>query len=130
MFRSKLNAARGKLLHNTVMLTVLQLSTYVLALVAVPYETRVLGPEAYGMLGVATAVMVYFNLVMDFGFLLSATADVASATNDTAQLRRILSSVTVCKLILALLSGATLMLLCALIPAWREKTLLFLLFFY
>ena len=56
------------------MLYILQFSTYFLSLVTVPYQTRVLGPVVYGYVGVALAVMAYFQLFMDFGFLLSAGA--------------------------------------------------------
>lgn len=119
----------GALLKNTVMLTLLQLSTYALALVTVPYQTRVLGPEVYGILGVATAVMVYFQLVCDFGFLLSATEDASRHREDTAYLSQLLTSVTLCKLALAALSAALLYVLCQLIPTWQDKAGLFFLFF-
>ncbi len=122
-------SSRGNLFKNTVMLTVLQLSTYVLALAAVPYETRVLGPEAYGVLGVASAVMVYFSLVMDFGFLLSATADVADKRDSTNELRRILSSVTAAKLLFAVVSALILLILCSVIPTWTDRRGLLFLFF-
>jgi len=119
----------GDLLKNTVMLSILQLSTYVLALITVPYQTRVLGPEVYGILGVATAVMVYFQLVVDFGFLLSATEEAASHREDKAHLRRLMTCVTVSKVLLAAVSVAVLWVLCCLIPAWQGKTGLFFLFF-
>ena len=119
----------GALLKNTVMLTVLQLTTYALALVTVPYQTRVLGPEVYGILGVATAVMVYFQLVCDFGFLLSATEDASRNRQDTAYLSRLMTSVTLCKLALAAISALALFVLCKLVPAWKGKTGLFFLFF-
>jgi len=127
--RFRLKEKHGALLKNTVMLTILQLSTYVLALVAVPYETRVLGPEVYGILGAATAIMVYFQLVIDFGFMLSATEEVASHRDDRARLCRILTCVTLCKLALALLSGVVLLILCRVIGAWEGRTGLFMLFF-
>ncbi len=111
------------------MLQLLQFSTYILALIAVPYETRVLGPSVYGILGVATAVMVYFQLVIDFGFLLSATEEVATNRDDPLQLNKILSAVTIAKGILALLSGIVLLVLCQLIPSWQERKVLFFLFF-
>ena len=111
------------------MLTILQFSTYVLALIVVPYETRVLGPEAYGILGAATAVMVYFQLVIDFGFMLSATEEVASHRDDKERLRRLLTSVTVCKVCLAVVSGVVLLALCRLIGAWEGRSGLFALFF-
>lgn len=125
----KLNTGRGTLLKNTLMLELLQVSTYVLALAAVPYETRILGPEMYGVLGAATAIMVYFQLVVDFGFLLSATEDVAAHREDKGYLRRLLSVVTCNKLLLAAISGVLLLALCSIIPQWREKTGLYFLFF-
>ncbi len=125
----RLKAKHGTLLKNTAMLSILQLSTYVLALVAVPYETRVLGPEVYGILGAATAIMVYFQLVIDFGFMLSATEEVASHRDDKARLRRILTCVTISKLVLAAVSCLVLLLLCRVIGAWEGRTGLFLLFF-
>ncbi len=129
MSRFHLSSARGTLLKNTIMLQLLQFSTYILALIAVPYETRVLGPSVYGILGVATAVMVYFQLVIDFGFLLSATEEVATNRDDPLQLNKILSAVTIAKGILALLSGIVLLVLCQLIPSWQERKVLFFLFF-
>lgn len=129
MRRFRLKEKHGALLKNTLMLAILQLSTYVLALIVVPYETRILGPEVYGVLGVATAVMVYFQLVIDFGFLLSATEEVAAHRDDKEHLRRLLTCVTASKLVLALLSGAVLLILCQVVDAWQGKTGLFLLFF-
>lgn len=129
MSRFHLKTARGTLLKNTIMLQILQFSTYILALIAVPYETRVLGPSVYGILGVATAVMVYFQLVIDFGFLLSATEEVATNRDDPVQLNKILSAVTIAKGALALVSGIALLILCQLIPSWQERKELFFLFF-
>lgn len=129
MPRFPLKSPMGTLLKNTLMLQILQFSTYILALVAVPYETRVLGPEGYGVLGAATAIMVYFQLVIDFGFLLSATEEVAANRDDKAALRRILTGVTASKLALALVSGVVLFVLCQVVEPWREKTGLYFLFF-
>ena len=73
----KLANSKQVLLQNTFMLYLLTFSNYFLSLVVVPYETRILGPTVYGTLGAATAIMVYFQLVIDFGFLLSGTQEVA-----------------------------------------------------
>lgn len=129
MRKIRLKAGHGALVKNTLMLELLQVSTYVLALIAVPYETRILGPEMYGVLGAATAIMVYFQLVVDFGFLLSATEDVASHREDLSYLRRVLTAVTANKLVLAAMSALILLGACAIIPAWRPKTGLYFLFF-
>lgn len=59
--KNALSSKKGVLLKNTVMLYIMQFSTYLLSFIVVPYETRVLGPTYYGKLGVATAIMVYFQ---------------------------------------------------------------------
>ncbi|MDD7771860.1 MAG: oligosaccharide flippase family protein [Firmicutes bacterium] len=119
---------KGVLLLNTVMLYILQFSTYLLNFIVVPYESRVLKPELYGVLGLATAIMVYFQLVIDFGFILSATEEVSRNRNDTNKLRSLLTSVTVGKLVLSVFSAVCLFILCRIIPQWREHTGFFMLF--
>ena len=84
----------GALVKNTAMLYILQFSTYFLGLMVTPYETRVLGDEIFGYLGASTAIMVYFQLIIDFGFLLSATEEVSRCRTDQNALCRIFTSVT------------------------------------
>ena len=111
------------------MLYILQFSTYLLSFLVMPYETRVLGDEIYGHLGAATSIMVYFQLVIDFGFLLSATEEVARSRHDKSALCRIFTSVTICKLGLTAVSFVVLLWLCQAIPAWHQKQTLILLTF-
>lgn len=103
------------------MLYILTFSNYFLGLIVAPYETRVLGAEVYGLLGAATAVMVYFQLVIDFGFLLSGTQEVALHREDTRRLSRIFTAVTVSKLLLTGISALALVGICALVPAWEGR---------
>lgn len=117
------------LLKNTVMLYILQGSAMLLSFIAVPYETRILGVETYGLIGVSTAIMVYFQLFIDFGFLLSATEDVSRNRDDKQYLCKTLTSVSICKLLLSVASFAVLLVLSSVIPAWRDKQVLLLLFF-
>lgn len=105
MLRKKLNG-KSALAKNTVMLYLLTFSSYFFGLVTVPYLTRVLGPEIYGDIGVATAFAVFMQLIFDFGFILSATADVAERREDKAELSALMTSVTICKLCMILVSFA------------------------
>ena len=125
----QLSGKKGVLLKNTVMLYILTFSTYVMSFIVVPYETRVLQPEKYGLLGVAASIMVYFQLVIDFGFILSATEEVSAFREDRKRLSRIFTAVTLNKLLLTAVSGAVLLALCRLVPRWTEHTLFFGLFF-
>ena len=127
--RLSLSSKKGVLLKNTFMLYILQFSNYFLSLVAVPYESRVLSPVNYGKLGVAAAIMVYFQLVIDFGFLLSATEEVSRRRDDKEAVSKILTAVTISKLLLAGISAVVLLILCRAIPGWRADTGFYFLYF-
>lgn len=116
------------LFQNTALLYLLQFSSYFLSFFTIPYQTRVLGPTIYGVLGVATALMTYFQLVMDFGFLLSATEDISTHREDRQYLAKKLTVVTVIKLGLALISIGLVLLLTFLVSPMRENRLLYLLY--
>lgn len=111
------------------MLYILTFSNYFLSLIVAPYETRVLGTESYALLGAATAVMFYFQLFIDFGFLLSATQEVARHRNDQRRLRRIFTAVTGGKLFLTTVSTVILILLCHFVPAWNGRLGFYLIYF-
>ncbi len=129
MKRFQLTSKKGILLKNTVMLYILTFSTYLMSFIVVPFETRVLQTEKYGLLGVATAIMVYFQLIIDFGFILSATEEVSQHREDKKRLSKIFTAVTMNKLLLTVLSGIALLILCRLVPNWQGNTLFFFLFF-
>ena len=92
------------LLKNTVMLYLLRFSTYFFSFITVPYQTRIMGKEIYGKIGLATALMVYFQLFLDFGFLLSGTEDVAKNKEDKQAICEIFSSITFLKIVFSVVS--------------------------
>lgn len=118
-FKQLFRRKEGVLAWNTLMLYILTFSQYLLSLIVVPYETRILGTSAYGTVGVAMAIMVYFQLFIDFGFLLSATDEVSRNRTDKTRLNTVMTSVTVCKLMLVLASWIVLFVLCRVLPAWK-----------
>lgn len=120
---------KRSLLNNTIMLYIMTFSNYLLSFIIVPYQTRVLGPEFYGLIGLATAIMVYFQLFVDFGFLLSATEEVAFNRDDNGKLCKIFTSITLNKLLLSLISAVILFTVCGFIPRWRDNFLLLFLYF-
>lgn len=119
----------GVLAWNTLMLYLLTFSNYLLSALVVPLETRRLGVAVYGTVGVAMAIMVYFQLFIDFGFLLSATDEVSRFREDGKRLNVILTAVSWCKLALTILTLAALFVLCQVIPAWKGKFGFYFLFF-
>lgn len=126
--RNALNSKKGVLLKNTIMLYIMQFSTYLLNFIVVPYETRVLGQTYYGKLGVATAIMVYFQLVIDFGFILSATEEVSRHRENKKRISKILTSVTISKLFLTAGSVIVLAILCRIFEPWYADRKFYMLF--
>ena len=99
---------KKRLLKNTIFLYVLVFSGYFFSFITVPYQTRVLGAELYGKIGWAMAVMAYFSVFIEFGFLLSATASIAGNRDDKTYVEKVVGAVTLDKLLLTLLSLAVL----------------------
>lgn len=116
------------LLKNTIMLYLLTFSTYILNLIIVPYETRVLGPEKYGLIGLTTAIITYVQLFIDFGFLLSATEEVANHQDDKKKLSQIFTTVTINKLFLSVLATSALVFACLFVQRWKENFLFIILY--
>lgn len=129
MLKRKWGDEKGRLLFkNTVMLYVLQFSSYLFSFITVPYQTRVLGPELYGILGVAAAVMLYFQLFMDFGFLLSATEDVSKHRDDRQYVCRKITTVAIIKAVFAAVSFGVMAVLCLCVGQFSQHVTLYFLY--
>ncbi len=126
---NKLKSKKGVLLQNTLMLYILIFSNFFLSFIISTYESRVLGPVWFGVLSTANAIMVYFQLVIDFGFLLSGTQEVAQKRDNKDALGKIFGRILACKMLLVAVSVLSLLVMCRLIPSWRDKSGLYFLFF-
>ena len=71
-----------QLKKNAISLTTLQIGQYLVPLIVLPHLTRVLGVDGFGQIGFAAAFTMYFVLVVEWGFNLSATRDVSVRRSD------------------------------------------------
>ena len=114
---------RGDFVKNAIALYGVTIANSLLPLVTVPYLARVLGPGAWGMVLFAQTVAVWPALLVEYGFVYSATRDVARHADDPEKLREIVSEVMACKVGLSILGAATGVAFWFGVPAFRHQPL-------
>ena len=111
--------------NNFFSLTSLKVLTYILPLITFPYLIRVLGIEKFGLIMFAQATMYYFEIVVDFGFNLSATREVALNAKKTNKLNEIISAVFSIKFMLLLFSFLVLIVAINLFDRFLQDSMLY-----
>ena len=109
------------MLQNAVALYGVQIANIFLPLVTVPYLARVLRPEGWGFVVFAQTVSLWLTLIMEYGFMYSATRDVARHSGEPEKLRQIAADVTGAKLLLSLFSAAAAVVLWLAVPLFHEN---------
>ena len=125
-FRNFFNTSTKKrLTENFLSLSALQAVNYLLPLITLPYLVRVLGPEKFGLVTFAQAFIMYFVILTDYGFNLSATREVSINREKEGRVAEIFSSVMVVKFLLGTLSLLFLILILIFIPKFRDDWLVY-----
>lgn len=114
-----------KIFENYLFLTAIQFINSFFYLLIYPYLIKSLGIENYGLYVYATAVSSFFLFLINFGFDLPVTKQVAENTNNQIILSRILSTVFTAKSILFLIATFFLILFIIFIPIIRNNYMLF-----
>lgn len=121
---------KNTLLENFLSLGALQIVSYIIPLINLPYLSRVLGVEKFGLVFFAFAFMQYFMMLTDYGFGLSATREIAVNRHNKNNLSNIFSAVTCIKLVLLMVSFVILCLILLFVPKLQENWLVFVLSFF
>ncbi len=85
---------------NTFWLAIFQLAKMVFPFLILPILTRRLSVETYGSLTFIKTVMNFLQIFLDFGFMLSATKEIAKIKNDTNQIQQIMADTLLARLLL------------------------------
>ncbi|MBE2919758.1 flippase [Anoxybacillus flavithermus] len=120
---------RKKLIENFSALMIMQFLNYVLPFITLPYLARVLGAEKYGVYLFSQAFVQYFIILVDFGFDLSATREIALNRGNIRKISEIVSSVLTAKIFIAVISLFVLVSLVFLVPVFHEYWIIYVLTF-
>jgi len=123
------NKNEKKLLSNFLHLFSLQGLTFIIPLITAPYLFRVLGAEKFGLVSFSLVVMAFLRIIVDYGFQLTATREVALNKDNIKKLNIIFSQVIITKLLLLLLALFILTFLIIILENFNNNWILFYLSF-
>jgi PST family polysaccharide transporter len=95
---------KKQLIKNIFSVSGVQLANYILPLITIPYVVRVIGPANYGLINFAQAFVGYFALLINYGFELTATREIARNKEDRGVLSDIFWMILSAKVILFIFS--------------------------
>lgn len=89
---------------NVIYLIFVQGLNYLIPLIIFPYLARVLGTENYGLLSFANSIILYFCMLIDFGFTLSGTKKISTLKKQGLNVDQVFWDIIFAKLMLLVLS--------------------------
>ena len=103
-------------------LTLLQVAGYIFPFITMPYLAKVIGTTGFGKIAFASAIICWVSTIADWGFLYTATRDVAQCRDDSEKVSKIFSNVLWSRLLLTTLSFLVLVVCIFLIPSFKENS--------
>ncbi len=94
--------------RNMAFVAVTQIGNYALPLIAIPYLTRTLGPEHFGLISFAQVLTGYLTIFINYGFEMTATREISIHHDSPAVVSAIFSHVLFIKSLLFILATAVL----------------------
>lgn len=98
---------------NASMLYLMNIAKLIFPLITLPYLTRVLSVDCYGVVSYVKTTMLYMQLIVDFGFLLSATKEVVKAGDNKESIGKIVGNTVSAKVLLSLVAFVVLIIMSA-----------------
>ena len=97
---------KNKIVNNTIMLMIFNIAKIVFPFITLPYLTRVLTTDTYGVVTYVKTVMTYMQIFVDFGFVLSATKDIVKVRDDKEKMGYIIGDTLIARIILGIIGFA------------------------
>jgi PST family polysaccharide transporter len=112
---------RTRIIHNFISLSFVQALSILFPLITFPYLLRVLGVEGFGLFTLIQTVLMYADLLVSFGFGLTATQHIARNLSNEERTQNVISAVFIIKGILFAISMIGFFLMAIFIPFLREN---------
>lgn len=105
------------------MLYGMTMAKLIFPLLSLPYLTRVLSVDVYGGVAFVKSLMSYIQVIVDFGFMLSGTKEVAEYQKDSVQLGIITGNIVLARLIISGFCFIAIVIFCFTMPILSELKL-------
>ena len=112
-------------MKDSIILYGVQITGYILPFVTQPYLSRTLGPENIGLIGLGTALALYFASLVEYGFGITGPRQIAVAQDQPAEVASIYGRIFGAKLSLLALSALILLLVLSIVPQYRVHWILY-----
>ena len=109
-----------KLTGNFFALFTLYIANYVLPFLTIPYLSRLLTVEHYGLILYAMSFTLYFTMVCEYGFNFIGVKEVVLVREDKHKLNELFSAITAAKFILFLCSFLVAIIVLLLLPKFSQ----------
>lgn len=114
---------KNKIVNNTIMLMIFNISKILFPFITLPYLTRVLTTDTYGAVTYVKTVMTYMQIFVDFGFVLSATKDIVKSREDKEKMGYIIGDTLVARIILGIIGFVIVLILSLTLPILKDNIL-------
>ncbi len=120
-----LSKEKKQLVENFFSLSLLNFINYLFPLILIPYLTRILGVEKYGLYAFSFAIIQYGSVLVSYGFDFSATKYVAINREKHEKISKVFVSVTIIRFVIALICVLILIGIILLIDKLNREYLLY-----
>lgn len=123
MKKKQTDKKRQGVAFNVSMLYIMNIAKLVFPLITLPYLTRVLSVDCYGVVSYVKATMVYAQLVVDFGFMLSGVKAITQIRDDAERVGIMAGNIVMAKGMLSAASFVIIVVAAMFIEILRENML-------
>ncbi len=124
MVRRGRDAVRHPISRNAIALGSIQLATFLLPLITIPYLSRVLGPSSFGALVLSQSLSFLLLVIVDYGFATWGAREAATRRNSPEELTDLMRSIMSAKVLLVAVAAIVAGIAVVALPLAREDPLL------